>query len=216
MLPMAKRTGIGLLGGTFDPIHKGHVHLAQSVYDALNLAAIHFIPAAQPLLRETPQATTLQRLQMVELVTKTQAYFKLDDREIKRGGKSYMIDTLTDIRIEYPCEPLSLIIGVDQFAKFDQWKDWQKIIQLAHIIVTTRAGFEYSVPPEIETFLLQHQTDKVADIHAAVCGRILFLPLDTLLISSTVVRDKIVKGENVADLLPQGVWAYVKENILYQ
>lgn len=214
---MTKRAGIGLLGGTFDPIHKGHVHLAQSVYQRLPLAEIRFVPAAHPLLRRVvPQASEAARVHMVQLVVDTQPFFQLDDREIRRGGESYTIDTLRDIRRELPHTPLCLMIGVDQFSQFDQWKAWEDIPSVSHIVVTTREGFECRINPAIKDFLFRYKTDKVEDLQQQVAGKIFMLPLDTLPISSTQIRESIVKGEDVSAWLPASVAAFIEREKMYQ
>jgi nicotinate-nucleotide adenylyltransferase len=207
--------GIGLLGGTFDPIHKGHVHLAQSVRKMMHLAEIHFLPAARPLLRASPRASEAARVHMVQLVVDTQPYFCLDEREIRRGGNSYMIDTLREIRVEFPDTPLCLIIGVDQFSQFDQWKAWQDIPSVSHIVVTTREGFDCKLNPVIKDFLFVHKTDKVEDLQGEVAGKIFMLSLDTLPISSTQIREGITKGEDVSALLPESVAAFIEREGLY-
>ncbi|MDF3055610.1 MAG: nadD [Gammaproteobacteria bacterium] len=213
---MTERRGIGIFGGTFDPIHLGHIHLANSVYQKLNLAAVHFIPAAHPLLRTPPQASEAQRVRMVQLAVATQPFFSVDDREIRRGGNSYMIDTLVDIRAAFPEAPLCLIIGVDQFSKFDQWKGWLDMPSLSHIVVTTRQGFECVLNSQIKDFLFKHKTDKVRDLQQLTCGKIFLLSLDTLPISSTEIRGKIAKGEDVGPYLPKEVGDFITQCGLYK
>ena len=129
---------IGLLGGTFDPIHLGHLHLAQTLLTTLDFQAIHFIPCYQPVHRTTPQASALDRMKMVELAIQAQPGLIADPTEIKRQGPSYMIDTLKTLRAQFPSTPLALIFSSESFEHFFTWKDWQDFLKLCHIVVANR------------------------------------------------------------------------------
>ena len=138
---MAK--ALGILGGTFDPIHYGHLRPAQEVLRALDLAEIRVIPAANPPHRRPPVATPEQRLRMVELAVAGVPGFTVDDREFRRGGPSYTVLTLESLRSEFGERPLCLLMGLDAFEGIETWHQWQRLPELAHFIVMTRPGWEF-------------------------------------------------------------------------
>ena len=164
------KPAIGLLGGTFDPVHNGHIHLARSVYNALQLQELRLIPCNQPLLRSAASATAQQRLRMVQLALADDPGLIADDRELQRGGYSYTIDTLRLVRKEQAKTPLCLIVGMDQFVHFEQWRSWQQIAELAHIIVPTRAGYELTPSSQVAAWLRQCQTQDINLLHAQPGG----------------------------------------------
>ena len=135
---------IGIFGGTFDPIHYGHLRSALEVKEIFGLTEVRLIPSAQPPHREQPAATALMRLQMLELAVKNQPGLIIDTRELNRSGVSYMVDTLKSLRKEFKDEPLLLFIGSDAFNNLKTWYQWQHLFDFAHIVVMTRPGFEYT------------------------------------------------------------------------
>lgn len=155
------------------------------------------------------------RLEMVRLATEPYAYFKVDDREVKRGGHSYTIETLEAIRADLPQVALCLMIGIDQFANFNQWERWQEIPNFAHVVVNSRTGFEGVLPSEINDFYKTYSAKDVEDLQSTTQGKILSLQLETLPISSTLIREKIKRNEDVCSLLPKKVWEYIRQKKLY-
>jgi nicotinate-nucleotide adenylyltransferase len=130
---------IGIFGGTFDPIHLGHIQVADKVYKQLGLKEIRFIPCSQSALKKQPPiASASDRLAMIKLAINTYPYFYVDDREIKQPGISYTVETLRSIRQEHPNTPLCLIMATDAFAEFNLWHEYQEIMQLAYLIITNR------------------------------------------------------------------------------
>lgn len=206
---------IGLFGGTFDPIHNGHLQLALSVYTHLQLRQIRFIPCAQPLLRTPPVATATQRLAMVNIAIKPYAYFMADDCEIKRGGLSYTIDTLRELRATMPDTPLCFMLSADQFLQFDQWRDWQDIPTLAHLIITTRPGYHFSANPRVQAFIQQHQVDDIKRLHQTSAGAVFFHQLPSLPVSGTQIRLRLQQGESVQEMVPEEVLRYIWEQRIY-
>ena len=131
---------IGIFGGTFDPIHYGHLRPAQEAMQKLALAELRFVPAAQPPHRPPPLASAAQRLAMIELAIRDLPGFRADDRELQRGGLSYTVLTLESLRAELGNTPLCLLVGADQFRNFETWHRWQEIPDLVHLVVLNRPG----------------------------------------------------------------------------
>ena len=131
---------VGVLGGTFDPIHHGHLRPALEVLEALGLAELRFVPCRIPAHRATPSVSAEQRLDLVRLATAEQAGFVADDRELRRPGPSYMIDTLASLRTEFGDTPLVLIVGSDAFRELHTWRRWRELTDLAHIAIMRRPG----------------------------------------------------------------------------
>src|SRR5512143_4181715 len=132
---------IGIFGGTFDPIHYGHLRTALELKRALDLERLHFVPAATPPHRAAPCTDAALRLRMVQAAIAGEPGFVADDRELKRPGLSYTFDTLTSFRAEFPDRPLCLLLGMDAFLNLPQWHEWREIPQLAHVVVAHRPGW---------------------------------------------------------------------------
>lgn len=204
---------IGLLGGTFDPIHNGHLHLATTVLQLLTLDAIRLIPCYHTVHREQPIATPEQRLTMTCLACQGQLNIQADDTELKRGGSSYMIDTLKTIKQSQENLQLYLIIGYDAFMNFTTWKDWQAILELCHVIVARRP--HYSNQNETTTALIKQYGTDYHDIKSYPHGKISILEINALSISSTTIRQAIKKNKDVSDKLPNQLYQFIKQEGLY-
>ena len=202
---------IGIQGGTFDPIHFGHLRPALEVLEACALDEVRFIPCAQPVHRDMPQTDAQARLAMVAHAIASVPAFRLDDREIRRSGPSYMVDTLTSLKAEQPKAGFYLILGQDAFLKFETWYQWQKVLDLASLVVTQRPGYVVEVPEALRPYLY---TGVLAQMPAQ--GAVGLLPVTQLAISSTQIRAEIDAGRSIAYLLPEAVIAYIKEHGLYQ
>ncbi len=135
---------IGIFGGTFDPVHFGHLRPALEVQQALGLDEVRFIPAGQPPHRDMPHATAPQRLSMLQTAIEDQPGFAADEREIQREGPSYMVDTLALLREELGQIPLCLILGYDAFLGLPAWHQWHRLIELAHLVITHRPGWNHA------------------------------------------------------------------------
>ena len=203
---------IGILGGTFDPVHYGHLRPAQEAYARLPLAELRFVPAAAPPLRPPPVASGAQRLAMVQRAIAGIAGFRADDRELQRSGPSYTVLTLESLRAELGATPLCLLIGMDQFRHFEQWHRWQDIPALAHLVVLNRPG----VPTgNLPAWAQARLTGDFAELHQAPAGRLAFLAVRPQAISATDIRARLARGESVAGLLPDAVRDYIFSNRLY-
>jgi nicotinate-nucleotide adenylyltransferase len=207
---------IGILGGTFNPIHYGHLRIAQEAAEAFALSQVKFLPAAKPPLKKEPIVSAKQRAEMVQLAIAANPLFSLDSRELDRNGPSYTIDTLESLRADHPEEPLCLIIGTDAFAHFDQWHRWQQILDYCHLIVVSRppvANLDLSEP--LHTLLQTHQTDDTTKLSQHAHGLIAILTVTALDISSSHIRSIVHAHQNPAYLCPEVVISYIQAHQLY-
>ncbi len=203
---------IGILGGTFDPIHYGHLRSALEVKEFFGLTEIRLIPSAQPPHRKEPATSPRMRLQMLELAIENQSGFVADDREIKRTGPSYMVDTLSSLRDEFKDIPLLLFIGTDTFNQLKTWHQWPLLFSFAHIVVMTRPGFN---PEQLEDCFIERHTDKLTELAHNNAGKLYFYQVSQLDISATAIREIIAKQQNPGFLLPDTVIAYIRQEQLY-
>lgn len=204
---------IGILGGTFDPVHFGHLQTAQQVYRQLGLERVVFVPAANPPHRTPPVASIEHRIRMLQLALPMYAGFELDDREQRLGGISYTVRTLESFRDELGDHPLGLIMGADAFSGLETWHRWQEILDLAHLLVMNRPGTSVSVLPE---WALARKCDDVETLENSASGRIYFLSLEPVAISATEIRASLQRNESVAGMLPEAVIKYIETNNLYK
>lgn len=206
---------IGVLGGTFDPIHMGHLRMALELYEALDLAEVHIIPTLQPLYRKQPVASPEHRLAMVRCAVAGEPAMVADDREIRRPGPTYTIDTLTEMRAEMPDTPLCLLVGIDAFLGFPGWHRWNEILDYAHIIVAHRP--HYHLPPSgiVADTIKEHFQQEIAYIHENPAGGILLRAITALEISATDIRKQIAMGKNPRYLLPDVVYDYIQQHGIY-
>ncbi|EHQ51635.1 nicotinic acid mononucleotide adenylyltransferase [Ectothiorhodospira sp. PHS-1] len=205
---------IGILGGTFDPIHFGHLRPALEIQECLDLDELRFIPCGLPPHRRRPQADMSHRLAMVEQAVALHSGFSVDRRELERDGPSYSVDTLESLRRELgPHVPLCLLLGMDAFAGLSSWHRWQDLFGLAHIVVAHRPGSD--APRAREAWAASRQAASPADLRAAPAGRILFMPVTQLDISATAIRDLVARGRSPRFLLPEPVLTYIQRYGLY-
>ena len=207
---------IGILGGTFDPIHYGHLRTALDVQQCLALDEVRFIPCGEPAHRNKPIAEPLQRLAMVRAAIAGQDKFTLDDREIQRNGPSYMVDTLTSLKNDFKSESLCLILGADAFNGLEQWYQWQKIFDLANIVVMQRS--ERSAQIELNKRLLSLLKGRFVDaddFKTKQNGAICFVPVTQLDISATKIRAQWQQNKDLQFLLPDSVITLIQQQNIY-
>ena len=207
---------IGILGGTFDPIHYGHLRTALDVQQRLSLDEVRFIPCGEPAHRNAPIAEPLQRLAMVRAAIAGQARFTADDREIRRDGPSYMVDTLISLKQDFKTEPLSLILGTDAFNGLAQWYQWQKIFDLANIVVMQRPAIKGQV--ELNKRLmaqLKHRFVDADNLKTRQNGGICFVPVTQLDISATKIRQQWQQNKDIQFLLPDSVLTLIQQQNIY-
>ena len=196
---------IGIFGGTFDPIHYGHLRTAFEVLQALSLAEIRFVPCGDPPHRGVTFATADVRARMVELATGNQPEFVVDDRELRRDGPSYSVDTLDSLRREFPGRPLCLIVGMDAFLGLPDWHRWDEILAFAHIVVAHRPGWQVPDVGVLGDLLSERRTTSTRDIHGAESGYIYVHAVTQLEIASTEIRKLVAAGRDPRFLMPDAV-----------
>ena len=205
---------IGVRGGTFDPIHTAHLRATQEVAEALSLSQVRFIPGKLPPHRSQPDATADQRLAMVELAIASNERFIADDRELRREGYSYTVDTLRSLRQELGGrEPLVLILGLDAFQGFTRWHEWETITTLAHLAVTSRP--DYTAQP-LQAWAQAMQTENAEDLRNSPAGKLFFTDTTALAISATDIRHQQQERRSIRYLLPDAVYDYIQHQNLYR
>jgi nicotinate-nucleotide adenylyltransferase len=201
---------IGILGGTFDPIHNGHLHIATQAVARLPLEQVQFMPCALPVHRDQPQATAQQRCDMIQQVLAEHRNFVLNKLEIERDGPSYMIDSLREIRCR-SAAPLLLLLGSDAFNGFGNWRQPQDILELAHLAVCLRPGVSVD-----QTLFPDNRIDSAQQLSRQSAGAILLLEVDAIDCSSSAVRAALVTGTIPRHWLHPGVADYIQTNNLYR
>lgn len=212
---------LALLGGTFDPVHYGHLRLAEDVRRALGLAQLRLIPAAEPPHRGGPHASAPHRLAMLRAALVEFPGLVADDRELRRGGKSYTVLTLEELRHDAPSRPLWLVLGADAFRGLPGWHRWRELFTLAHIVVVARPGVavDDALPPPLAEEWKHRQTHDSADLFATPAGRIFKQSVAPHDISATTIRAMLARGcgtDDLSQLLPPAVLAYIKTHHLYR
>lgn len=211
---------IGIFGGTFDPVHFGHLRLAEELAESIVLDQIRFIPAGQPPHRRRPQTSAAHRLAMVRLAIADNPRFDVDDRETRREAPSWTVDTLESLRAELgDQQPLYLLLGADAFLGLPGWHRWQHLFDLAHIAIAHRPGYPQTQWQDAMTMGLREQFEQrwaqQAD-HASAAGQIVTCPITALDISATSIRDALKHDRSPRYLLPEQVRDYISQHHLYQ
>ncbi|MDI1300132.1 nicotinate-nucleotide adenylyltransferase [Methylotenera sp.] len=209
---------IGLLGGTFNPIHFGHLRMAQELAELLSLNTVKFIPSANPPHKPLPLVSAEHRTAMVQLAIADNPQFQFDGRELSRLGASYTIYTLESLRSELGNDvSLILIMGSDAFTKFNTWHRWQEIIKLCHIALVQRPAPTNKdvLTKELETFLHNHYTEHADDLHDTSAGLITMQAITPLEISSTAIRQALQLKHSARYLMPENVLNYIAAKQLY-
>jgi nicotinate-nucleotide adenylyltransferase len=206
---------MGIFGGSFDPIHYGHLRTAFELIEALNLAEVRFLPAGTPPHREAPCADASLRVALVRAAIAGQPGFIVDDRELRREGPSYSVDTLLDLRAEHAHRSICLVVGMDAFLGFPQWHQWREILQLAHLVVAHRPGWQAPVEGTLGELLMDRGTARPRDLHEARAGRIFIHAVTQLEISSSAIRDMVRAGRQPTYLMPDPVCRLLAESGCY-
>ncbi len=209
---------VGLLGGTFNPIHLGHLRLAEELANALNFDEVRFIPSANPPHKPVPSVTAKHRAEMVALAIQNNAKFKLDTTELQRAGASYTIDTLKSLREELgENTSLCLIMGSDAFVKLDTWHEWETLINYCNIILVQRPQPQKTpLNTILQAFLGDHYTENNDDLVNNPAGFITMQAITALDISSTNIRNDLSAQKSTRYLMPDNVLNYISQHQLYQ
>ncbi|WP_028117021.1 nicotinate-nucleotide adenylyltransferase [Ferrimonas senticii] len=213
-------THLGLLGGTFDPIHQAHLECALAVQQALKLDRVDLLPNAVPPHKASPGVSAAQRLAMVKLAIADYPQLGVDDRELARSGHSYSVDTLAQLKAEQPDTRLYFIAGMDSLLSFHHWHQWQRILQLCHLVICYRPGYPLPQQPQTQgatmALLSQHQVADVAALRQRDSGGILLLEGPQLDIASSDIRRQLSGVEPVNLGLPAAVLTYIHQQRLYR
>lgn len=212
------RQGVGILGGTFDPIHIGHLRLGWEARSQLNLEEVRFIPCHIPPHRDTPSSESQHRLNMARLACDSVPGFTVDEWEIHRDEPSYSVETLTHIRTQVGAEvPLVFIMGMDAFCQFSHWHEWHQILNLAHLWVAHRPRSATPAKESEEFELLQAlHVEAPRDLLKEPAGSIHVYNTTALDISATQLRRDIERGQDPRFLVPDSVWHYIRDHGLYR
>lgn len=203
----ASQRPLALLGGTFDPVHLGHLRAAWEAAELLD-AEVRLLPARVPPHRPQPVASAEQRVAMLRAALTGQQRLKIDTRELERAGPSYSVDTLTGLRAEIGAtRPLIMLTGADAFAGLPSWHRWRDLLGAAHIGVLTRPGHASDWPPALQAIVDERQCEDVLALHRAPAGHIIQLPITALDISASAVRALLAAGRSPRYLLADGVLA---------
>jgi len=218
-------TDIGILGGTFDPIHLGHTLPAKVVANYLKLDKILLIPASVPPHKATPNVSAKQRAEMVKLACNNETMFQCDQRELQRDGNSFTVDTLKELSQAYPQNRLFFIIGLDSLLSFTTWHKYQEILTLCHLVVNTRPNYQLSsLNQTTQNLLKNHQVNNISMLKKSHCGAIYLLSntIDNtktelnIDISSSEIRQRLANSKNCQRLLTSEVLDFINKNNLYR
>jgi len=208
---------LGILGGTFDPVHNAHLAIARLALDALQLARVLWVPTGAPGYRIAPVAPGEDRVAMLERAIDGEPRYAVDARELSPKHSGYTVDTLATLRAELGDQvPLVLLMGGDQFAKLDSWQRWQRLFELAHLAIFERSGWEPKASPAVRAELAARRAPPAGDWRNRPAGTVLCVEMAPLEVSATAIRRAIARGEDVSRLLPRSVLDYIGARGLYR
>ena len=213
---MTRKTAIGIFGGTFDPVHFGHLRAASEVKTRLGVDDFRLLPAGSPPHRDNTFASAHHRLSMLRLAVADHPDLAVDAREVVRRGQSYMVDTLAELRDENPDSPLLLFIGQDAVNGLDRWHEWQRLFELAHLVVMTRPQAARTYHPDLKQALEGRVINAFGALREELAGHVLYLDVTKLAISSTRIRRLVADGDDPRFLLPDRVLTYINYHGLYR
>ena len=214
--PGAPPAPVGVFGGTFNPVHYGHLRSALELAERLQLAQVRLMPCADPPHRERPDCSAEHRAAMVALAVAGEPLLVCDTRELARPGKSYTIDSLVEFRQELGGEhSLCLVVGCDAVLGITTWHRWEELLDWAHVVVIARPGWEFPARGAVADWLQRHRLPALAALRARACGGVLVEELRPLPISSTEIRAMLQAGRSPRYLLPESVLDYIESHHLY-
>ena len=208
---------VGVFGGTFDPVHYGHLRSALELVERLQLQQLRLMPSAVPPHRDMPTCSADHRAAMVELAVAGEPRLACDSRELQRQGTSYTIDSLMELRRELGEERgLCLVMGCDAVLAITSWHRWQELLNWAHVVVIARPGWQLPEVGEVADWIQRHRLGSPGQLGEQPCGGVLVEELRPLAISSTEIRGLLATGHSARYLLPQAVLDYIESHSLYQ
>ncbi len=206
---------VGMLGGTFDPVHHGHLRLAVEMRERLGLDELRLVPLEKPAHRRAPQAPSALRAEMIRVAIAREPGLTLDTREIERGGVSYTLDTLRSLRAELGERPLYLILGLDAFLGLPAWKHWEEIPSLCHLAIAYRPGWELELAHDLRDQLLMPHRNPAHAGESAPAGQVRFECVPPLDISSSQIRSTLAAGGSARYLVPETVLGLIRQHGIY-
>jgi len=206
---------IGVYGGTFDPIHLGHINAAREIQQTLCMKEVRMVLSARPPHRVQPKLSMERRFELLTLATKSETKLVADDCEMLRSGPSYMVDTLFEFKQNQPRKSWALILGMEAFNGITRWHRWPDLLNLAHIVVTDRAGFDNQWDVSVTDVVDKHQTFDKAELKKLTHGKIYRQDVTPIDISATQIRAIVQQGQSAKHLLPLAVWAEICNKNLY-
>ncbi len=205
---------IGLFGGSFDPVHNGHLRAALEAYEALALDHVRLLPLNQPGHRAADQAPAAERLALLEAVARPPLV--LDRQEVERGGTTYTVDTLEAMRTRFPLNPLCLLLGLDSYLTLPAWHRANELLGLCHLVVVARPAADETALPGLDELTANAQSERVGDLHDSLAGRVYFLDIPLLPIASSDLRTRLRAGRSIRYLVPEPVDDLIRERGLYR
>ena len=204
---------IGLFGGTFNPMHRGHLLAANSVLTQLKLDEIRFLPAAHSPFKPRPGVSDVHRVEMLNLAIMDDHALRVDTRELQRPGPSYTIDTLADLAVEHPDDRLYLLIGMDAWLQFEHWHRWKEFTNYCHLVVLSRPGFASPALPE---YWENRQLSDTQELKKTSIGKLIFLVVPACDAASSNIREQIRQGHSTEANLLESTGLYIEDHKLYR
>ncbi|MCG7560606.1 nicotinate-nucleotide adenylyltransferase [Pseudoalteromonas sp. McH1-42] len=206
---------IAVFGGTFDPVHLGHINMATQCMAVLTLSELRFIPNAVPVHKKGPSISTEDRLAMLQLATAHDSRFTIDRRELERDTPSYSLLTLEELKAEYPDQAMVFLMGMDSFNSLDKWYRWQDIVSLCHLVVYQRPGDAFAPSAALQTYLEQARCSEPEQLSTLPAGLCYFLPGQPFEAASSTIRNAIKQRQAVEPWLNNAVLKYIQAHQLY-
>jgi len=206
---------LAIFGGTFDPVHYGHLRCAEEARSQLGLEKVYLLPSGTPPHRNVPQASTPQRMDMLRLAQGEFPALGIDDRETRRSGPSYMVDTLMELKAELPGRPILLLLGQDVANDLHTWHEWERLFDFAHIVVLTRPGSTAEYRQDVAKKIDRRTCSDAQILLDSQSGGVLYLGVASVDVSATMIKSIIRLGRSPGSMMPRAVWDYINENHLY-
>ncbi|MDM3871498.1 nicotinate-nucleotide adenylyltransferase [Porticoccus sp. W117] len=219
---LSQQPSVGLFGGTFNPVHIGHLRLALEIRQHLQLDEMRLMPCALPPHRDAPEVAAQHRLAMLQLAVAGEPGLQVDDRELRRAAAhaearpSYTIDSVAELRTELgPQAVICLCIGMDSLLSLDTWHRWRELLDFVHLVVVARPGWTAPQSGDVAEWLKQHRIEDADQLHQQPAGKVWLETLTLLPVSSTEIRHNLAVGQSVRYLLPEAVIGYISKYKLY-